>query len=309
MSLSPAQNPLLQLIDFYNAEYLQMAEEVIQLQEAFALEDHGDITRSENLRNDYTAALFKLLREAENQILAAVPFSIQFSAGLPVEGSLLQMEYVQSTLDHFEDILETEVVAKSQELIDRYTELAYRRGKTHTNARLAEQGVIAPEEAASIFLTRVDMETMQALADLQFNYVKGMTESIAKDLSGIIRNAALGTWDRDTVQREIAKKISGRDNLADVPASELRGYFNRAKMIAHTEVVRAYNAAAAERISDVTDFYEVIWGGGPCPSNTCPPIVARSQSRPFRFSQPDPRPPFHPRCGCTIVAVFPGVDT
>lgn len=210
---------------------------------------------------------------------------------------------VQTVLDDFRDIIDIEITQSSEGVIVKYTVLSYRRGRYHQDTVLQREAVISDAEGffgagtlETVQVSPASRGVIQQLENLSFDLVKGVTNDMQKDLNRIIRNNALGTWDRDKVINEIVRAIQGTENISD-PIKEKKRYFNRAKAIARTETVRAYNSAADERIQQVSEWYDIVYGGGPCPSNICPPIVA---SGPYRFDEAGrPIPPFHTNCGCT----------
>ena len=279
-----------------NHDHIQLADanpELILLQ-AQRLETSPFVY---NIARPYEKALTDLILNALRAIIAAVPDTIQL--GKP--GVLVQLQNPQTIIDEFNSILEIEVTNPSRGIIQRWTLVGYNRGWIHQEAKLVGEGVVSEAEASGVgaleFVNQYSPPTRQSLDQLNalsFDLVKGMTDDVSKDLNRIIREYALGTWDRNQVVNDIKMAIIGTENISDAAKADAR-YYNRAKMIAHTEINRAYNKAGLDRLSQVSDTFDLVLNGNPCEQ-----CIAIAGDNPHPISDMDARPPIHPWCYCTV---------
>lgn len=228
-----------------------------------------DPTRTRVLRDEFARALRRLPEAAKREILRRFEFST------------LDEQFVEEAVE----IIAREVGEdRARRVIREFLRQAYVRGALFATRQLKRFGIeiVIPQD-----ISVVDEQTVQVLENLSLDLVKGLSEDMKKRIAFEIRDGLL----RGESVRDIARRIRDAANIEK----------HRANMIARTETIRAFNAAAERRyrMAGVRKFKFV----AALDERTCH-RCGRYDGKVYELDDPTaPKPPLHPQCRCSIAPV------
>lgn len=169
---------------------------------------------------------------------------------------------------------------------------------------------VIPEAFSAGHLTHssivVPQAALEALSRETLSLIRDTTAEMRQSIRGVIAQGILQSLPADAVRQRLL--ASGLTNIPHWPSVEYR-----AGVIARTETMRAYNAGALSGILD-NGAYVAEWIASPDEA-TCHICLPRDGKR-FLIADPPPgatygldlprlpRIPAHPRCRCTIRAIY-----
>ena len=136
-------------------------------------------------------------------------------------------------------------------------------------------------------ITPSDWEAMMELRDINTNLIKGSTDAMIHNIQYSTTQGILNGWGMEKIAREMTKAVDGNNNMGIV----------RARMIARTEVINAYNVAAKKRYEKAgLSEKEMVWITT-YDERTCE-ICAGYDG--MSVDKTGEIPPAHPNCRCSI---------
>ncbi|MHC1623467.1 MAG: minor capsid protein [Candidatus Methanospirareceae archaeon] len=226
-----------------------------------------DITRTAVLRHEFERSLRRLPGKAAKRIKKLL------------ETGLIGDE----TIAEVQRIITQELGAKeARKVLNRYSMLFWKRGSEFALRQLKRAGLTL--EIPS-YLAVMDEETLNALRALSLDLVKGMSDSMKKDVAFQMREGML----RGEHPTKIADRIAKVTRITK----------NRATKIARTEATRVFNEAAGDRYkkAGIERFrWDTIGDERTC--DICNDLNGKI------FKMAAMKPPAHSNCRCTITPVI-----
>jgi len=138
-------------------------------------------------------------------------------------------------------------------------------------------------------LTPLDWESLILLQDINFNRIKDCTLNMQNAITYSCNKGVLEGWGANKIAYEIRNNVDGNQNMGIV----------RAKMIARTEIINAYNQGKMNmyRQAGLTQ-YEWLTA---LDERTCEECT-ELDGKVFDIGNGQV-PPIHPNCRCTTLAV------
>lgn len=225
-----------------------------------------DPTRTRILRDDYVKALKKLPKQAQKRVLQLA------AAGI-----------TEKDIEEIKNIISREISPKqAEQAITKYTQQAYQRGAEKANSELRKLGI---EISIPSKLIVIDEATLNVLENMSMDLVTGLSADTKKELARELREGILSGEGSYKLKKRISKVFKMSTH--------------RAEMIARTETIRSFNAAAWDRYRRV-GVKKFRWLAA-LDERTCVVCGARD-GEVFRGNQQ--KPPAHPNCRCSIIPLF-----
>ncbi len=225
-----------------------------------------DPTRTRILRDDYVKALKKLPKQAQKRVLQLA------AAGI-----------TEKDIEEIKNIISQEISPKqAEQAIKKYTQQAYQRGAEKANSELRKLGI---EISIPSKLIVIDEATLNVLENMSMDLVTGLSADTKKELARELREGLLSGEGSYKLKKRISKVF------------KMSTY--RAEMIARTETIRSFNAAAWDRYRRV-GVKKFRWIAA-LDERMCV-VCGAKDGEVFRGT--DQRPPAHPNCRCAIIPIF-----
>lgn len=272
-----------------------------------------DPTQTKVLRDQYSVDMYKRFRKLkglirktiiDNNALGLIDRKL-LSNAQPGRNFVFKQDYKKidafmSWLQEAEDDEILEVVKREgREVVDRkewqnvYIKAAYKKGFKDATTRLKQAGIKVAEYSSveTAFFQSIHADTIGMLYTRNFRELKGITEAMDQQIS---RSLAEGLLNGDTAHT-IAKAINDRVNKIGI---------TRARILARTETIRAYNESALNRYEEsglekTSAKAEHSTAGD---SRVCP-ICKSLEGKIYTIKEARGKIPVHPRCRCTWLPV------
>lgn len=212
---------------------------------------------------------------------------IILTADLIREANLIELgrlDYLRDSYKQFDDL-----IYNASPDINKYTQRFYDIGKQDAAGKMK----------VSAFMGTVDTNALYHLSNYNFDLIKNMN----MDLRMEVRQRVWQGVARDQSPSQIARRI---EKLPLEPVKAGKRMITpkaRAKMIAHTESVRARTQGQLISFKQYgIRFKEIVTKPGACP--ICKAIRA---DNPYPIDD-DTNPPFHPFCRCGVIPVDDPLD-
>lgn len=180
-------------------------------------------------------------------------------------------------------------VAARNEWQNKYVKAAYKKGFKDATTRLAKTGIKVAEYSSveTAFFQSIHSNTLGMLYTRNFRELKGITNAMDQQIS---RELTRGISKGDSAYT-IAKAINDRIDKIGI---------TRARVLARTEIVRAYNESALNRyeeagVEGVDVKAEHSTAGDKRVCATCKAL----ESKTYTIEEARDKIPVHPRCRCT----------
>ena len=173
---------------------------------------------------------------------------------------------------------EQEILTPGRTIIERNIRHAYRNG-----AKKAMQQIQNTERLT--MLTTTDWEALELLEEINFNRITDCTQTMQKSITYSMQRGILEGWGTNKIANEIRRNIKGNQNMG----------ITRAKTIARTEIVNAYNQANQNKDRE-NGVKKYIWITS-FDDRTCPECMGYD-GQIFTVGK-DIVPPAHPNCRCS----------
>jgi SPP1 gp7 family putative phage head morphogenesis protein len=179
-------------------------------------------------------------------------------------------------LDQLYDLYELEEVRhRAKNIIRRYMNLSYRKGVEKGVSDLARVNI-----TTSFMMTKTDLQAVDIFVGKGVSLVKGATDDMKKEMLRVISEGIVKGDSMDTMARGMLEK-----------AGITRG---RAKMIARTETIIAYNQASINQYKKV-GITQWRWIAA-YDERTCP-VCSAKDGKIFDIGDIQPGE-IHPNCRC-----------
>lgn len=282
-----------------------------------------DPTQSKTLRKQYSAEAYKRFRNLKGLVNKSIiendAFNIkQKSSKLKLMNQNKQIttnikpaydfpgDNNQEKLQEFQDWLQKAIDDEILELTDSqgnilqsaehwqksFVRSAYSKGIYKARTVLKSKGLQLPEQRiVQMFNAPIHAESLEALFMRNFNELKGITDAMSQQ---IMRELADGMA-RGYNPKKIARLINNRIDKIGI---------TRARMLARTEVIRAFNDAALNQYQQagITQVEpEVEWLHA---MDACESCVSMAQKGPYKISEARGLIPWHPNCRCSWIPLI-----
>ena len=178
---------------------------------------------------------------------------------------------------------------------NRYVRHAYESGLRSANSELADQGVDASADLASLTNQPVHTTTLQQLYTRNYDLLEDITDDVADE----VRETMTESFSEGVNPRVMGRRI--RDRVDSVGIT-------RATTLARTEVLNTHNEAYLNRAetvlgpdAEVQVEAEILSAGD---RRVCPECEPMDGVRMTIEEARESGPPFHPQCRCTYRTRF-----
>lgn len=248
-----------------------------------------DPTQTKMLRSQYMRQLtrrFKVFKKhAVPSLLGIVDNynnNFTFNRGLRKK-TLRQTGFNQDIDSYLNWAIENDIIQPSHDIVTRNINQAYRKGAVKATKQLR----LTYDYQIGENLTALDYEAMMELRDINFNLIKGATDAMKHNIQYQTTQGVLNGWGMDKIAYAIKKGINGNGSMGIV----------RAKMIARTEIINAYNVGAKKRYEQAgLTEKEMVWITT-FDERTCETCAGYDGMTIARTGE---IPPAHPNCRCAI---------
>jgi len=236
-----------------------------------------DPTRTKMLRQQYSKQLIKLYRNFGRNI---IPVLIDYVQNRQHKKSIRQLH--GTPFDDWLDFQITDHITNpSENVIQRNIKLAYQRGKQGARNKLI------PIEIAEN-MTPLDWMALDEIEYINYNRIVDCTNSMKNAIKYSCSRGIMEGWGAQKIAYELRNNVTGNQNMG----------ITRARMIARTEVINAYNTAARKTYEQAgLTEKQMIWITS-FDERTCP-VCSGYDEKPL--SEIGEYPPIHPNCRCSII--------
>jgi len=160
---------------------------------------------------------------------------------------------------------------------------AYTKGVKKANKDLQRGDSLIPLHE----LTPGDYEAITNLMEINFNRIKDCTTNMKNAITYSCTKGVMNGWGSDKIAYELMHNVEGNNNMGIV----------RARMIARTETINAYNTASETRYkSNGYTRKDMVWITA-FDERTCDECVGNDEKTIETIGE---IPPVHPNCRCSI---------
>jgi len=186
---------------------------------------------------------------------------------------------------------------------DTYILDSYKRGILRAEAELRKAGLTIPEiELAATFSTPIHLDRVGVLFTRVFSELKGITAEMERNISRILAQGMINGEDPITLSKQLVAAIDGT-GMGTLGMTDTLGRFipalTRAKMMARTEMIRAFHLAAIQEYRNwaVEEVYVKAEWMTAQDEKVCDKCLAL-QGKIFTLDEIEPMIPLHPNCRC-----------
>ena len=240
-----------------------------------------DPTHTTMLRLQYSRQLTKLYRQFQKKILPiltkiVINLNKKYNINKKVKARTVRTitDDIDSWLTHQSDDL---ILMPSRPVITRNIRQSYRKG--------ANKALQALTDTQIDYLTAMDWDAFMLLEDINFSRIKDCTVAMNNAITYSAQRGVLEGWGSNKIAYEIRRNIKGNSNMG----------IHRAKTIARTEVINAYNTAAQNKYKQ-NGVKKYIWITS-FDERTCD-ICSSLDGKIFSVGRGEV-PPVHPNCRCS----------
>ena len=239
------------------------------------------------LRLQYSRQLTRLYKNIKKTIF---PRLLDIIVGYQNKyGTIHKMKTIRSMgitadIDHWLEIeLTREILEPSQTIIIRNIREAYRRGLVKSSHDI--KSLMDIDIAGGI--TPRDWDALILLQDISFNRIRDCTLEMKNAITYSCSRGIMEGWGINKIAYEIRHNLDGNSRMG----------IARAKTIARTEIIDAYNTAAEDRYKQAgLSDKEIVWITS-FDERTCPVCSGYDG---MTLAQTGERPPVHPNCRCSL---------
>ena len=191
------------------------------------------------LRLQYSRQLTRLFRKFKtntvNSVLAIIDnYNNDYGYTRGIRRKTIRQTGFSADIEHYLNwAVENQIIDPSNKIVIRNINNAYKKGVRDSSRQLKQYPDIYVGEG----LTTLDVEAMMEIKDINFNLIKGCTDNMKSAIQYSATQGILNGWGTNKIAYEIRRNVHGNTNMGIV----------RARMIARTEVINAYNVAAKNR--------------------------------------------------------------
>ena len=166
-----------------------------------------------------------------------------------------------------------------------YIKRSYVKGAEWAELKMKELELIpveAGQAIGAVLSAPIHADALGIMFTLSFDQLNGITQTMNQQISRVLVEGMVA----GKGPRQIATMINGRVDGIGIA---------RARTLARSETAFAQSEASLNRYTDyrVSKVF-FIFGGGPCPSNICPPLDGVE----FTVAEAHGMVPLHPNCQC-----------
>lgn len=185
---------------------------------------------------------------------------------------------------------------------DMYILDSYKRGLLRAQAELRKAGLTIPDIEMGIAMTPIHLDRVGVLFTRVFSELKGITAEMERNISRILAQGMINGEDPITLANKLVAAIDGT-GMGTLGITDTLGRFipalTRAKMMARTEMIRAFHLAAIQEyrnwgVEGVTVMAEWMTAQD---EKVCSQCLAL-QGKIFSLDEIEPMIPLHPNCRC-----------
>lgn len=180
---------------------------------------------------------------------------------------------------------------------------SYKRGLLRADAELRKAGLSIPEIELGISMgTPIHLDRVGVLFTRVFSELKGITAEMERNISRILAQGMINGEDPITLSKQLVAAIDGT-GMGTLGITDSLGRFipalTRAKMMARTEMIRAFHLAAIQEYRNwaVEEVYVKAEWMTAQDEKVCSQCLAL-QGKIFTLDEIEPMIPLHPNCRC-----------
>jgi len=249
-----------------------------------------DPTRTKMLRMQYSRQLTKQFRRFQrNALISLIEIINRFQEGFNINRTtraktLRQTGFNTEIERYLNWAIEHDILEPSYTIAYNNVKQAYFKGIKDSSRKLKRY----PDYIIGENMTMLDWEALVMIRDLNTDLIKGCTEAMKTAIQRSCSQGILNGWGMNKIAYSIKNNINGNSNMGII----------RAKTIARTEIINAYNTAAEKRYKEAgLSETEILWSTS-FDERTCD-ICAGYDG--MTLAQTGERPPAHPNCRCALV--------
>jgi len=183
--------------------------------------------------------------------------------------------------------IDQQVTNPARSVVDRNMTQAYKKGIKKANRDMKIDHVIPGHD-----MMPLDYEALVNIQEINMNRIKDCNTSMHDAITYSCSKGITQGWGVDRIAYEIRRNIEGNQNMGIV----------RARTIARTEIIDAYNTATDNRYKAMgLKDKDIVWITA-FDERTCEECVDNDGKNIEEIGE---RPPIHPNCRCSITGVPP----
>jgi len=241
-----------------------------------------DPTKTRSLREQYSKQLINLYSEFGKQIVEPLTMFVQLQQQLKTKKKTMAINFNINQI--LEISIEKNINQPSKKIILKNIVQAYKKGSKNAKNKLPDENKpLIPSER----LTPIDYEVITLLQENNYNRIKDCSNSMKDAITYSCTKGIINGWGADKIAYEIRNSIEGNSNMGIV----------RAKMIARTEIITAYNQGAETQYKAAgLTRKQMIWITA-IDERTCDECIGNDEKTIDEIGE---LPPVHPNCRCSI---------
>ena len=230
-----------------------------------------DPTHTKMLRLQYQRQLTRLFKNFKRSVLNRLPNMIEFT-------SMVNRSFGTDIDDWLQYEMEFNILEPSKAITNNNIKRAYMKGKTNSQSQLHAFNIDVGNN-----MNPADWEAFVILNDINFNRITDCTTVMKNAITYSTNIGIMEGWGMNKIAKEITKNIQGNNSMGIV----------RARTIARTEVINAYNNAAVRNYRSAgLKADEMIWITS-FDDRTCEECAGYDS---LPISRTGKIPPAHPNC-------------
>lgn len=245
-----------------------------------------DPTRTTMLRLQYSRQLTRLYRKFGITVIPRLTYLVtskQNKFKTNHKTRVKTTRAITNDIDRYLGIeIEKQIFIPAKGIVRRNIKQAYKKGANKALSQLTDAQINN--------ITPADWDAFLLLEDINFNRIIDCTNNMERAISYSCQRGILEGWGTSKIGREIRRNVKGNNNMGIV----------RAKMIARTEIINAYNVAAQNKYKQ-NGVPHYIWITG-FDERTCV-ICSGYDGMIFRVGK-GVVPPVHPNCRCSTSPIY-----
>ena len=241
-----------------------------------------DPTRTRMLREQYSKQLTSLYSKFGKQIIEPLTKFVQLQQQSKMQKKSMAVNF---NIDKMLEIsIEKNINQPSKKIISVNITQAYKKGARDAKGKIPKENEpLTPNER----LTPVDYEVIILLQENNYNRIKDCSNAMKNAITYSCTKGVMNGWGADKIAYEIRNNIEGNSNMGII----------RAKMIARTEIITAYNQGAETQYKAAgLTRKQMIWITA-IDERTCDECIGNDEKTIDEIGE---LPPVHPNCRCSI---------
>ena len=248
-----------------------------------------DPTRTKMLRLQYSRQLTRLFKRFQKTIMPMLidminAYTTKYDLSKTMKSKKLKTLGVTGDVDNLLSYyIDFDILTPGMTVTQRNLLASYLKGIHGAKTKLDKWEIYEMGE----YMTPLDWDALEIMQGNAYTNIVGCTSAMQRSINFGVGQGILNGWGTNKIAYAIRNSISGNQNMG----------IKRAKMIARTEVINAYNQAAKNRYKQAgLTEKEMIWITA-FDERTCPICEGYDG---MTIAQTGEVPPVHPNCRCSV---------